>query len=317
MENKSVMAGTRSQSNSRRVVTSKKCEFSDSEKPVAKFRSRSRSVEPKSPVAKKSKLKVASKQVKSKVVVPKVATVNTADNKKSGKKGEEQEEEFREFSLPESYMGNNIQVLVHANEDDFQSEDESQSEGEDFADECVILKKTPKEIADAENAEVAELASNPMLKKLFDTYLTDRFNLDLEDLENLDKEGLKEAVTRGSSKKKRNLSTVATNVNNSRTLTPKGKEGGNDQVKSPSDMTLYTPALKRKLIENKTAGNLVVATPINGIDVMNSDTGNMNVVDKISDFVENIRLQVGNEDRAGTATASTSAPQPHEVPAAS
>ena len=62
-------------------------------------------------------------------------------------------------------------------------------------------------------------------------------------------------------------------------MTPKSNEKGvknTDQVKSPSDTTLYTPALRKQVIQ-----------------------GSNLIVDKISQFVENVRPESSEASASG------------------
>ena len=79
-----------------------------------------------------------------------------------------------------------------------------------------------------------------------------------------------------------------------RTNTGAGNTNMNRQVKSPSDTTLYTPALQRQLTNEKTSLVERIEEELknkNGNKRSEKEIDNMSMIERISDFVDNIRTE--------------------------
>ena len=167
------------------------------------------------------------------------------------------------------HLGDNIRISVTAAEDDFPSETES--DGDEFGDVRNVLNTSADKSSDS-----CLTIDNPAIKQLFEQWYEEK----------------KKRESQGDSTKENPTASKeggGKNLNNSRSKgTPiKFKNTGDRELmKSPSDTTIYAPGLKQNT--RRVSGE-----------------NSQNMIDQISNFVEEIRIQSAAESaKVGPSTSS-------------
>ena len=193
-----------------------------------------------------------------------------------------------------------VNVHVNPGEDDFDADEEELDYEDDVPDGdsgdsnaglellCVGTsgsKGKRKEKGTTATDEEKFLDQNPQLQKLFDHYLSKKLETVCGEKE---KNMIKILKTAGSGKNKSNK--VQRNL-----------VRDNQMIKSPSDTTIYMPALKRPLdkeiaVSNEARENWLIDNELVEEKVPKKQNKSDSIIEKISRFVESIRMDQQTED---------------------
>ena len=185
--------------------------------------------------------------------------------------------------IPMENQHNGVDLSINANEDDFPSSDEEnlvQDSDEEVGSEGQV---TPSVISSDAEVSFARRTTNSKLQDI-------KSASDLEDL-----------VERLVDKRLKEQEKAKTAKTPKRTNNRQGKEMANNLLKSPSDTTLYTPALHKSNATNSVA--------LLNREILPLITQPENIVDKISNFLYQVRGQTSNKDKVsaeGDALPGTS-----------
>ena len=219
------------------------------------------------------------------------------------KKAHESQEEQRIIDLHDQLlMDDGIQVMVSEEDNDFRSDYDSDEEISDTTDTVVEPNnsrgsgvgrdKPTSEDKSGQNSE-ERLLENPHLKNLFNKFFEEKLK------EVVKSHGGLMVAQPGTSQGDAKINQGSINCSNNRVIASNAQDLTNHKVKSPSDTTLYRPALAAK--KRMDFGN---GLKISGCE--NTHLEGDTVLNKINDFVAGMRLEQEQREAAPRASGGRS-----------
>ena len=210
---------------------------------------------------------------------------------------------FRDGNLP---IGDEVALSVHAPEDTFQSED---SDDEGVVNEQPIEQQNDRT---DQRSRIEQMRQDPLFREMVNQTVAEQFKAEKLKLsspkEGKETEGIKEHDLVIEM-----VTPVPEDFNNSRSIlnnngvivgevngTPKVNRMVNQMNKSPSDMTIYAPAFAKSPVKVRNNGVLMSGS---------QDTQNV-VIDNITQFLEQMRINSGGSQQAATTMNTVAEPMP-------